>query len=291
MTMTEQRALGDILVRHGVVTPEVLEPLYTQQREKGAQLTELLVQAKAASEADVARALAIECGLSFQERVDIEEVPTHTATRLPIGYAKNHKVLILGEYDDRVEIVCGDPLDTDALDDVRATFGKPVVARVAAPDTVVDAINRVIPNVRATSGPEFRSSSLAYYATSSGIVASFGLLVVFAIITGFSIVGLTMYSAVSDRIKDYGTLKAIGATNGKIRRLILFQSSMYAVSGFAIAYGLLVFFIRATQGSLQLELTAWLSYTLVGVTLMIALLGSLFGMRKITKLEPAAVFR
>ena len=50
MTMTEQRALGDILVRHGVVTPEVLEPLYTQQREKGAQLTELLVQAKAASE-------------------------------------------------------------------------------------------------------------------------------------------------------------------------------------------------------------------------------------------------
>ncbi|MCB0656697.1 MAG: ABC transporter permease [Saprospiraceae bacterium] len=156
---------------------------------------------------------------------------------------------------------------------------------------VVDAINRVIPNVRATSGPEFRSSSLAYYATSSGIVASFGLLVVFAIITGFSIVGLTMYSAVSDRIKDYGTLKAIGATNGKIRRLILFQSSMYAVSGFAIAYGLLVFFIRATQGSLQLELTAWLSYTLVGVTLMIALLGSLFGMRKITKLEPAAVFR
>lgn len=143
MTMTEQRALGDILVRHGVVTPEVLEPLYTQQREKGAQLTELLVQAKAASEADVARALAIECGLSFQERVDIEEVPTHTATRLPIGYAKNHKVLILGEYDDRVEIVCGDPLDTDALDDVRATFGKPVVARVAAPDTVVDAINRV----------------------------------------------------------------------------------------------------------------------------------------------------
>ena len=105
MTMTEQRALGDILVRHGVVTPEVLEPLYTQQREKGAQLTELLVQAKAASEADVARALAIECGLSFQERVDIEEVPTHTATRLPIGYAKNHKVLILGEYDDRVEIV------------------------------------------------------------------------------------------------------------------------------------------------------------------------------------------
>ncbi len=143
MTMMEQRALGDILVRHGVVTPEALEPLYSQQREKGAQLTELLVQSKAASEADVARALATECGFGFVERIDIDEVPTHTATRLPIGYAKSHKILILAEHDDRVDIVCGDPLDTDALDDVRATFGKPVHARVAAPDAVVDAINRV----------------------------------------------------------------------------------------------------------------------------------------------------
>jgi putative ABC transport system permease protein len=115
--------------------------------------------------------------------------------------------------------------------------------------------------------------------------------VVFAIITGFSIVGLTMYSAVSDRIKDYGTLKAIGATNGKIRKLILWQSAIYAICGFAIAYALLLFFIHATRGSLQLNLTPTLSYALVAVTLFIALLGSMFGMRKITKLEPAAVFR
>ena len=38
---------------------------------------------------------------------------------------------MVNERDDCVEVVCADPLDTDALDDVRATFGKPIEARGA----------------------------------------------------------------------------------------------------------------------------------------------------------------
>jgi hypothetical protein len=56
--LVEQRALGSILVRHGVVPPEVLEPLYEQQREKRTPLIELLLQARAATGVQVAQALA-----------------------------------------------------------------------------------------------------------------------------------------------------------------------------------------------------------------------------------------
>jgi len=139
----EQRALGNILVRHGVVTAEGLEPLFLQQRERGTPLTELLVQSRIASESDVARALAAECGLSFVERIDVGAVPTQIATRLPIGYCKSHKLLVTSEREDMVEVLSADPLDTAALDDVRAAFGKPVSAVVGSPEMVVDAINRV----------------------------------------------------------------------------------------------------------------------------------------------------
>lgn len=159
------------------------------------------------------------------------------------------------------------------------------------PQEVIAAINKEIPGIKAITGKDFRASSLRYFAGNSGIVASFGLLVVFAVLTGFAIVGLTMYSAVSDRIKDYGTLKAIGGTNGTIRRLILSQATLYSIVGFAVAYALLNGFINATKGGLDLELIPELVYSLIGVTIFIALMGSLFGMRKITKLEPAAVFR
>jgi general secretion pathway protein E len=148
---TEQRALGNILVRHGVLSPEALEPLFAQQREKGTPLTELVVQTRAASEVEVARALAAECGLPFVERVDLSEVPTALAMRLPIGYCKSHKLLVMAEDDSHVEVLCADPLDTAALDDVRAAFGKPVSTRVGAPEIVIDAINRVFERQDAAS--------------------------------------------------------------------------------------------------------------------------------------------
>jgi len=141
--MQEQRALGNILVRQGVIAEGALEPFYAQQREKGTALFELLLTSKAASASALARALAAECRLPFAEAIDVNSVPADMANKLPIGYAKAHKVLVLGDYEDRVEVVCSDPLDTDGLDDIRAAFQKPVVLSVAPADTVIDAINQV----------------------------------------------------------------------------------------------------------------------------------------------------
>jgi putative ABC transport system permease protein len=115
--------------------------------------------------------------------------------------------------------------------------------------------------------------------------------VFFAVITGFAIVGLTLYSAVNDRLRDYGTVKAIGGNNGTIRKLILLQALIYSVIGFVIAFMLLVLFVQATKNALDIQLTPGLVAFLVAVTLFISILGSLFAMRKITRLEPVQIFR
>src|SRR5882724_667999 len=141
--MQEQRALGNILVRHGVLAEGALEPFYAQQREKATPLFELLLTNKVATQSGLARALAAECRLPFVEDIDVGSVPADMANKLPIGYAKTHKMLVLGVYDDRVEVVCADPLDTDGVDDIRAAFQKPVLLSVAPADTVIDAINQV----------------------------------------------------------------------------------------------------------------------------------------------------
>jgi general secretion pathway protein E len=141
--MLEERVLGNLLVRQGVLSAEALEPLFSQQREKGTPLGELLVQSKLASEGDLARALAAECRVPFVETIDSDAVPTQLAGRVPITYAKNHLVLVLAEHDDSVDVLCADPLDVDGLDDIRAIFHKRVALSVAAPAVVLDAINRV----------------------------------------------------------------------------------------------------------------------------------------------------
>jgi general secretion pathway protein E len=141
--MLQQRALGNLFVRRGLLDAAALDQLLAQQQERGTPLGELLVQNKLATEEVVARMLAEECGLPFVERIDIDSVPTETATRLPITYAKVHRVLAVAEHDRSVSVVCADPLDTTGLDDIRAAFDKPVELTVAPADVVVEAINRV----------------------------------------------------------------------------------------------------------------------------------------------------
>ena len=141
--MQEERFLGEILVRRGLITPDRLEPLFDVQREKGPRLLDLVVSTNLADAANVAQALADECGLPFVARIEVDDIATPVAIKLPITYAKAHEILVTGEDDDTVYVVCADPFDTAAIDDVRATYGKPVEVSVSTGEEVIDAINRV----------------------------------------------------------------------------------------------------------------------------------------------------
>lgn len=157
---------------------------------------------------------------------------------------------------------------------------------------IISEINSRIPGVRAWNSHEFAKSTVYHILGVSGIALSFGTLIVFALIAGFVVIGLTLYSAAIDRIKDYGTLKAIGATNGYIRRLIINQAMIIAQVGFTIG----MFFVEGFKNGIAEEGTyfdypLWLRFAFFASTMLIALLGSLFAIHRIIKLEPAQVFR
>ena len=170
-----------------------------------------------------------------------------------------------------------------------------VIVRVEpgfSPASVRDDINRHIFGIRAWVRQDLSKSTVNYVLGSTGIGVSTGTLIVFAVIAGFFIIGLTMYSAALDRIRDYGTLKAIGASNGYVRRLILTQAAIFAVTGFVIAYALLEGFRLGSRGKGLIFHFSWqIQLGMFAVTLFIALFGAIFALRRITSLEPAAVFR
>lgn len=157
---------------------------------------------------------------------------------------------------------------------------------------IIQRINEVIPGVRAWNAKDLATSTIVTVLKSSGIAISFGTLIFFALIVGFVIIGLTLYSATIDRIRDYGTLKAIGATNNYIRKLILTQALIISLFGFALAMGLIEMFRSgiANAGTI-FDYPPILRFSFFIITIVIAVSGSLFAIRRITKLEPAAVFR
>ena len=141
--MQEQRFLGEILAKRAQIPQEKLEQLYAIQREKGIDLVDLLVTQNVIDEGSIANALAAEAELPYLAKVDTDRIATGIAMRLPIGFAKSHRLLVTNEDDHAVYVLCADPFDTSAFDAVRLVFGKPVELTVAVWEKIEDAINRV----------------------------------------------------------------------------------------------------------------------------------------------------
>jgi general secretion pathway protein E len=139
----EQRFLGEVLARRGVVPGDKLEALFAVQRERGVDLLDLVLNGNIADEMTIARVLADEAQLPCVEEVDPANIATPVAIRVPISFAKTHRILVVREDDAAVHVVCGDPFNTQALDDLRVIFGKPVEASVGGRDRIENAINRV----------------------------------------------------------------------------------------------------------------------------------------------------
>lgn len=160
------------------------------------------------------------------------------------------------------------------------------------PDQICEQINRTMFGVQAWTKQDFSRATVSTILGTSGIAFSVGTLIVFATISGMIIIGLTMYSAAVDRLRDYGTLKAIGANNSYIRNLILIQALFFAFTGYGIGILLLQGFrngIANTGVLFDYSLEIKIGFFII--TMFISLGGAIFAMRRIGKLEPASVFR
>jgi putative ABC transport system permease protein len=159
-------------------------------------------------------------------------------------------------------------------------------------DTIVANINKNILGVRAWTSNSLAKSSVRKILASSGIALSTGTLIIFALIAGFFIIGLTMYSSALDRIKDYGTLKAIGASNKYISKLILTQAILFTIVGFVVGLLLLEFFrIGVAKSGLIFSFSPTIIIVMFSTIALISLSGASFALSRIRSVEPATVFR
>ena len=112
-------------------------------------------------------------------------------------------------------------------------------------------------------------------------------------IVGVAIVGQILYSSVSDHIKEFGTLKAMGASNRVIYGVIVEQSLWMAVIGYIpgmlLCWGLGNWTL-ATQGIVIL-ITPVTAVGVFGVTVLMCVGSALFAIQKVSHVDPAIVFK
>jgi general secretion pathway protein E len=139
----EERSLGSILLETTSLTEEQLEQALAVQRERGAKLGEVLVQLKFLRTEDVLKALSIQLGFPYENKIDVETIATELIANLPINYAKQNEVLPLRKEHGSVVVAIADPTNFYALDDLRMLYGCEVKPVIASSYEIVNAINAI----------------------------------------------------------------------------------------------------------------------------------------------------
>jgi putative ABC transport system permease protein len=180
---------------------------------------------------------------------------------------------------------------TDMAED-QTTYVLVKIAAGGSLEQVRQNILKRVKNIEVLTGPEFSRMTEFYWMFTTGAGVAVLLAAVLGLVVGFVIVTQTIYATTMDHIREFGTLKAMGAPNLYIYKVIMKQALMSGAIGYVLGMivGLLV--ERASQSGGAAIIIPWqMSLGLFFLTLFMCCGAALVSVNKVTRLDPAIVFK
>jgi putative ABC transport system permease protein len=181
--------------------------------------------------------------------------------------------------------------DLDPFSRDRTVF---IVARVGPgydPHEVAARL-REIRDVDVYTRDQYSWKTRLYWTWETGIGVGFGLTVFMAIVVGVVIVSQTIYSATIEHLREFGTLKAIGATNRDVYGIILKQALINALIGYVIGLAITLVAVRTLGATgMVLVIPFGLMAAVFALTVVMCATASVVSVRKALKIDPLVVFR
>lgn len=139
---------------------------------------------------------------------------------------------------------------------------------------------------------DFKIKTLLYFMKYTGIPINFGIAVVLGFFVGTAIAALMFYQFTHENLRYFGALKAMGAGDGQILRMILLQAFMVGAVGYGLGVGGAAFIGWKTGGSELAFFLPWWVLLISGAAItIICIFSALIGIAKVMRLEPAIVFK
>ena len=147
----------------------------------------------------------------------------------------------------------------------------------------------------ALTTPAFRWKTILFFLLNTGIPVNFAIVILLGVVVGGTVVGLTFSLFVADNIRHYAALKAMGADDWMLTRLVLLQVSVVAAVGYAfglaMAAGFFEVVARGDGDFRHFNLPGWIALAAAGLIGLIVLAASVASLRRIWVVDPAIVFR
>lgn len=139
--MLDHRNLGTILLEYTKLNSEQLDEALAYQKEKLILLGEALVQLNFLEWEDILRALSLQMGMEYVSEIDPDRIPSDLIQDVPINFAKKNDLIPLHREDGHIVIAMSDPINHQAIDDLRLIYESPIKPVIGIQSMIVDAIN------------------------------------------------------------------------------------------------------------------------------------------------------
>jgi putative ABC transport system permease protein len=159
-------------------------------------------------------------------------------------------------------------------------------------DAVVRTLRQQLPDNDVYSRTGFIRRAVEYWTVQTGMGMAFFLTAILAVLIGGAIVGQTIYAGTMEHLRDYGTLKAMGARNRDINLVILSQATTSAIIGYALGVTITLLMRGAIAGAgVPMQTPLSLFVILFIVIVLTCLVAAYVSVRKVKTLDPVMVFR
>ncbi len=170
-----------------------------------------------------------------------------------------------------------------------------ILVKVAPGYSVQDVRQRLAETLRDVdvhTSKDFSDKTRRYWTVNTGMGAALLAVALLGLVIGTIIVGNTIYTSTTEHLKEFGTLKAIGASNWDLYKIIIEQALVNSVVGYGSGMFVSYWVIQAMRKGNLAVLLPW--PVIVGVYVVTALMclgSSILSIYKVTKIDPALVFK
>ena len=138
----ERPRLGDVLIRSGVVTKDLINLGLNHQKHKGLRLGEALVEQNVITEDVMRQALCQQLNVPFVEMRNLSVDPG-LSRLINRNYAQKHRIVPIAKLGRTLTLVMDDPTDTVLIDELQAITGYTVNVVTSTRAGIMDAFARV----------------------------------------------------------------------------------------------------------------------------------------------------
>lgn len=166
------------------------------------------------------------------------------------------------------------------------------LAESAEAKTVIASIEDQMPEVMVLTKPEFGLKNERLITET--FLPIIGVLVGIGFLVGLVVISLTIYTATIEKSREYGVIKAVGASNRHLYRIIFEQSAIAGIIGFAVGGGLTAaasLIVKRIEPSF-ITSYAWEDAAMVFGAAILMMIGSAYlPLRRLLAIDPAIVFK